>query len=66
MIPTPNERPTVSIAEAAEWLGISRSHAYQLASDGGLPVLRLGTTLRVVTRDLRRMLGLADVDEGTS
>jgi excisionase family DNA binding protein len=38
---------TVSVAEAAQLLGISRTLAYELARRGDLPTLRLGHRLVV-------------------
>jgi excisionase family DNA binding protein len=54
--------PTVSVAEAAKVLGISRAHAYSLAARGelGVRVLQLGSRRVVPTADLRRVLGLDD------
>jgi excisionase family DNA binding protein len=37
----------ITITEAAERLGISRSHAYELAAGGELPSLRLGRRILV-------------------
>ena len=49
--------PTVSIDTAAEYLGISRGFAYQMAKTGHLPVIRLsGTRMRVPTIKLLLML----------
>ena len=52
--------PTVSVAVAAAWLGIGRTTAYRLAAEGGLPVsvVRIGSSLRVPTAPLLRLLGL--------
>jgi|NGEPerStandDraft_6_1074524.scaffolds.fasta_scaffold63398_3 excisionase family DNA binding protein len=58
MIPTPQERPTVSVEEAGEFLGLGRSSAYEAARRGELPVLRFGRTLRVPTAGLRVLLGI--------
>lgn len=66
MIPTPEERPTVSIEEAAQWLGLGRSAAYVAARKGEIPTLRFGRTLRVPTSRLRVMLGLDPELEGDS
>lgn len=53
--------PTVSISTVAQCFGIHRQTAYERARRGdlGVPVLRLGRTLRVPTAELRRVLGLA-------
>jgi excisionase family DNA binding protein len=39
------ERQTLTIEEVAEALGIGRTHAYNLAKSGVLPVLKLGHRL---------------------
>lgn len=59
--PTTQERPTVTIDEAATILGISRMSAYAAAHAGELPIIRIGRRMLVPTAALRRMLGL-DVD----
>jgi excisionase family DNA binding protein len=41
------QRLTVSVTEAAQVLGISRTLAYELARRGDLPTLRLGQRLVV-------------------
>jgi excisionase family DNA binding protein len=51
---------TYSIDEAAERLNISRNSAYAAAHRGEIPVIRLGSLLRVPRAKLDRMLGLAD------
>ncbi|MEZ5258208.1 MAG: hypothetical protein R2705_15270 [Ilumatobacteraceae bacterium] len=52
-------RPTLSVEEAAEWIGISRTLAYELARADRLPcaVIRAGHRLAVPTRHLMRVLG---------
>lgn len=51
---------TVSVETAARALGLGRTRAYQLARQGQFPckVIRIGTSYRVVTVDLRRLLGI--------
>lgn len=58
VMPTPVQRPTVSIEEAGRWCGLGRSAAYEAARRGELPTLRFGRSLRVPTARLRVMLGL--------
>lgn len=58
MIPTPEEQPTVTVEEAAHWLGLGRSSAYEAARRGEIPTLRFGRSLRVPTARLRVLLGL--------
>ncbi|WP_089316542.1 helix-turn-helix domain-containing protein [Actinomadura mexicana] len=53
--------PTVvSIMTAARALGLSRTYAYELAKRGDFPcrIIRVGTTYRVPTAELRRLLGV--------
>jgi len=51
------ERLTVTVEEAAELLGVSRSTAYSLVRQGELPSLRLG---RRIVVPMRRLLALLD------
>ena len=55
---------TTTIETAARALGLGRTRAYQLARENRFPckVIRIGTTYRVVTADLRRLM--ASNDEG--
>lgn len=50
VLPDPATEPTVSMARAAEILGISVRHTYVLAERGELPVIRLGRSYRVPTQ----------------
>jgi len=53
------QRPTLSIAEAGEVLGVSRDLAYRAAARGDLPTIRLGPKrLRVPTAQLLALLGV--------
>jgi len=58
VIPTPEERPTVSVEEAAGWFGLGRSAAYEAARRGELPSLRFGRSVRVPVAAARRLLGI--------
>jgi hypothetical protein len=60
MFPDPEDQPTVPLLEAAEWFGIGRSIAYDLAKRGEFPceVLKIAGRYRAVTADARRKLGL--------
>lgn len=49
-------RATMTVTEAAETLGISRSTAYELVRVGTLPALRLGRRLVVPTHALEALL----------
>jgi len=58
----PATRPTVTVEESAEFLGISRGSAYEAARSGELPVIRIGRRLLVPTALLLRMLGQGNDD----
>jgi excisionase family DNA binding protein len=51
---------TVDVTTAARALGLGRSTAYELARRNALPcrVLRLGSSYRIPTADLLRVLGI--------
>lgn len=51
-----SERLVLSVAEAAELLGISRTLAYELVARHELPSLRLGGRIVVLRRPLERLL----------
>ena len=51
-----NERPTMSIPEAAEVLGIGVNGAYEAAKRGEIPTIRIGKRLLVLREPLRRIL----------
>ncbi len=48
---------TMTIPEAAELLGISRSAAYRAVARGEIPTIRIGRRLLVPTAKLYTMLG---------
>ena len=50
------ERVTMSVEEASEALGISRSLAYELVRRGALPSLRLGRRIVVPVRALEELV----------
>ncbi len=50
------EREVLTIAQAAQALGIGRNLAYELARQGRLPALRLGRRLVVPRAALERLL----------
>lgn len=54
---SPPTRLTMSIAEAAELLGISRTTAYELAHIGELPTVRLGRRILVPVDRMAELLG---------
>ena len=53
----PVKRPTVTVEESAEVLGISRGSAYEAARSGELPTIRIGRRVQVPTALLLKMLG---------
>lgn len=50
-------RRTISVEEAGEVLGISRNSAYAAVRKGEIPVIRIGSLLRVPLPALERLLG---------
>lgn len=59
LLPNATERPTLSVEEAGEVLGISRDLAYKAAARGDIPTIRVGPKrLRVPTARLLAMLGV--------
>lgn len=60
------ERMVLSVTEAAEMLGISRSLAYDLAARGELPTRRFGGRIVVLLRPLQRLLDGETVDHASS
>jgi excisionase family DNA binding protein len=61
----PHVRLTITVEEAAELLGISRGHAYQMAREGSIPCIRLGRRFVVVRHRLLAMLD-GETDEQTA
>jgi len=51
--------PTLTVEQAGELLGLSRSAAYRAAAAGDLPTLAFGRRLVVPTFRLLEMLGLS-------
>jgi len=47
------EKLALRIPEAADTLGVSRSKLYALISEGKLPVIRLGASMRIPAEGLR-------------
>jgi excisionase family DNA binding protein len=54
----PTIRPTISVEEAGEILGISRAAAFKAAHTGELPSIRIGRSIRVPTAALLRLLAV--------
>lgn len=55
-VPNPTDQPTMTVEEAGNLLGISRSTAYEAVRSGDIPSIRLGRRLLVPTAAVRRML----------
>ncbi|MFZ4160404.1 DNA-binding protein [Streptomyces griseoincarnatus] len=60
--------PTVDVVTAGKAFGLGSTTAYRLARAGEFPckVVRAGGGWRVVTADLRRVLGLDDQERAAS
>jgi excisionase family DNA binding protein len=59
------KRMVLSVSEAAELLGISRSLAYDLVQRGELPARRFGGRIVVLLRPLQRLLDGEPVDDAS-
>ena len=67
--PELSERETLTVAEAAEQIGVSRNFAYAMIHDGEIPHLRLGRRIVVPKSALKNWLataGTASSREATS
>jgi excisionase family DNA binding protein len=53
-------RLTLTVAEAGQVLGVSKSYAYELVRQGQLPCMRLGRRIVVPVRALEVLLGTAN------
>ena len=53
------ERLTVTVTEAAEILGVSRTSAYELVRAGTLPAVRLGRRIVIRRTTLEELVGSA-------
>lgn len=51
-------KPTISVAEAGQILGLSLNPAYRAAKNGEIPTIRLGGSIKVPTAPIRKMLGI--------
>ena len=52
-----DEKPVLTVVEAAEYLRISPWTAYERVRSGDIPVLRMGRRILVSRAALERMLG---------
>ncbi|HEY3688126.1 MAG TPA: helix-turn-helix domain-containing protein [Streptosporangiaceae bacterium] len=51
-------KPTITVPEAAQILGIGRDTAYEAAARGEIPTIRIGRRLVVPTARLLAQLGM--------
>lgn len=51
---------TITVAEAAVLLGVSRNSAYEAAGRGEIPVIRIGRRLLVLRGPLLALLGVEE------
>ncbi|MGW0251059.1 helix-turn-helix domain-containing protein [Nocardia goodfellowii] len=56
-------RPTVSVADAAQLLGIGRSTVYGAVKSGEVPAVRVGNRVRIPSRWVREILQLQATSE---
>ncbi|MDX1659833.1 MAG: helix-turn-helix domain-containing protein [Nitriliruptorales bacterium] len=62
----PNDlAPTMTVEEAAELLGVSRSSGYRAAAVGEIPTIRIGRRLLVPTAKLLTLLGVEPLVESS-
>lgn len=59
---TNGKRKTITVTEAAVWLGISRQTAYQEVRTGAIPSIRLGRRILVPVHALEVLLACAGRD----
>ena len=62
IVPNPLVRPTISVIEAGELLGLKKDAAYDAARRGEIPTIRLGRTVRVPTAKLLELLGISSTE----
>lgn len=57
-LPDPEIEPTITIPRAAKILGIGPVNAYAAAKRGEIPVIKVGKSVRVLTREFLKQYGL--------
>lgn len=57
-MPNAETKPTMTVPEAGEWMGLGRASAYEAAHAGVIPTIRAGRRLLVPTAKFRAVLGL--------
>jgi excisionase family DNA binding protein len=60
MMPDPVEKPTLTVEEVAEVLGVSRSTAYDAVKTGQIPTVRINARWLIPTAALQRWLANAE------
>lgn len=53
---TPDDKPTMSIPEAAKILGIGVNGAYEAAKRGEIPTIQIGKRILVLREPLKKIL----------
>lgn len=53
-------KPTVTVEQACEILGVGRNSGYEGVNSGQIPSIRVGRRIVVPTGQLRRLLGEVD------
>ena len=56
----PASRPTMSVSEVAELLGVCRSTMYQAVRRGEIPVIKIGKRYLVPTAHVAHLLGIEE------
>lgn len=56
-LPDPAERPTLTVTEMAEIIGVGRAKAYEMVKREQVPAIRAGRQILIPTHALREWLG---------
>jgi excisionase family DNA binding protein len=64
-IPDPARKPTLTVPEAGQILGLSRPSAYEAVARGDIPTLRIGRRILVPTARLLALLGIESTQAGS-
>ncbi|MCE7875360.1 DNA-binding protein [bacterium CPR1] len=56
-MPDPATRKTITVDEAAAYLGVSRYSAYQAVREGSIPSIRIGRRILVPVQPFEALLG---------
>jgi excisionase family DNA binding protein len=66
VFPNPKVEPTLKVERAAQLMGIGRTAAYDAATRGEIPTIKVGRRLLVPTAALAQLLGITFEDEHAS